>query len=198
MIAAPQPSHYTPEEYLALEAASETKHEYLQDEIYATAGAGNTHILIVANLVGLLRSNLRGSQCGVYPIDAKVFILSQPAYFYPDVVISCHPQDRNCKDDLKFPSVIIEVISNTIENFDCGRKFQAYKTIPSLDYYLLVSQTEMRVDVYQRQGANQWLLTTYGHSDQLQLFTFNFSCPIQDIYEDVPDFFDATDPQSAG
>lgn len=157
------------------------------------AGAGNTHVLIVSNLVGLLRSHLRGSQCGVYASDAKVFIPSQPAYFYPDLVISCHPLDRRRDDGLEFPCLIIEVLSPTTELFDRGRKFQAYQTITSLEYYLLVSQTEMRVDFYQRQGPNQWLLTTCGASDEVSLASLKFICPVTAIYADIPTFENSPD-----
>ncbi|AFY59737.1 hypothetical protein Syn6312_0510 [Synechococcus sp. PCC 6312] len=189
MIANPLPSPYSPEEYLAFEAASETKHEYCQGEIYAMAGASRIHVLITVNLVTLFRQQLRGQPCLPYSNDLKVNVPAAGAYFYPDLVVSCDPRDSRTTDDiLNHPRLVLEVLSPTTETFDRGRKFQAYQTIPSLEYYLLVSQTEMHLDVYQRQGINQWLLTPLGASDQLILPSLNFTCAIADIYEDVPAF----------
>lgn len=201
MIANPLPSQYSPEEYLALEAASEIKHEYFQGQIYAMAGASRVHVLITVNLVSLFRQRLRGQSCLTYSNDIKVNVPAAQAYFYPDLVVSCDSRDNSPNSDiLNYPKLIVEVLSPTTEAFDRGRKFQAYQSIPSLDYYLLVSQTEMRVDVYQRQGPNQWLLTTYGDSDQLLLSTFDFRCAIEDIYEDVPAFPDVANivPDTTG
>ncbi len=194
MIANPLPAQYTPEEYLALEAVSKTKHEYLQGEIYGMAGASNAHVLITVNLVVLLGQQLRGQDCYPYSSALKVKVPGANAYFYPDVVVSCDPRDNHTLSDiLNYPRLVAEVLSPTTESFDRGRKFQAYQTIPSLEHYLLVSQTEMRVDIYQRQGANQWLLTTYGAADHLTLPDLNLVCPIAAIYENIPTLMPAAD-----
>ncbi len=186
MLANSCPAHCTPEDYLAFDAMSQVKHEYFQGQMFAMAGASNTHALIVSNLVGLLRSSLRGSGCGVYAADTNVLIPRVPAYFYPDLVVSCHPKDRQRDDGLEFPCLIVEVLSSSTEAFDRGLKFQAYQTLESLDDYLLVSQTQVRVDLYHREGPNQWLLTSLGPGQSLTIPRHNLVYSLDAIYEDIP------------
>ncbi|AFY59482.1 Uma2 family endonuclease [Synechococcus sp. PCC 6312] len=186
MIAQPQNLTLSPQEYLNLEAASETKHEYYQGEVYAMAGATQAHGLITLNLGTLFRQQLRGQDCRPFVTDIKVNIETGACYFYPDVVVTCDPRDQNLMAALvNYPVLIAEVLSETTESLDRGRKFIAYQKLDSLQYYLLVSQTEARLECYHRQAPQQWLLTTYKTGDTLIIPGLNFTCAIADIYEDV-------------
>lgn len=153
---------YTVEEYLALERASETKHEYFDGEIFDMAGASRAHNRIAANLVQQLSNALDDSPCEVYPSDMRVK-LPTGLYTYPDVSIVCsEPQFEGDRQDVLLnPMVIVEVLSPSTEAYDRGRKFRNYQTIESLREYVLVSQDRMQVEHFARRpGSDQWLLTT--------------------------------------
>ncbi len=169
MIAQPEPLTLSPDEYLAWESGNERKHEYDQGNVYAMAGASQAYGLITLNLGSFLRQQLRGKGCRAFVADIKVNkvnIESGAFYFYPDVVVTCDSRDQNLAASVvNSPILIAEVLSETTENFDRGRKFIAYQKLESLQYYLLISQTNIRVEAYHRQALHQWLLTIYQAGD---------------------------------
>ncbi|MEM9510531.1 MAG: Uma2 family endonuclease, partial [Cyanobacteria bacterium P01_E01_bin.35] len=137
MIASQQDSRLTPEAYLQLEVDSDIKHEYIDGEIYAMGGATDTHVTIALNLAVLLRNHLRNSDCRVYISDMKVKIETKNRFFYPDVMVTCEPQDRENTTYKQFPRLIIEVLSDSTEAFDRGDKFADYQSLSSLQEYVL-------------------------------------------------------------
>ncbi len=106
MIASPQKSYITPEEYLQLEAANTIKHEYIDGEIYAIAGGTDAHVTIARNIFALLLTHVRGSGCRVYISDMKVRIESKNRFFYPDILVTCEAKDRENTTYKKFPCLI--------------------------------------------------------------------------------------------
>jgi Uma2 family endonuclease len=173
------------EEYLQAEQSSLIKHEYRQGMVYAMAGASNTHVLIAGNLFAMLRNHMRGSNCRVYISDTKVHIESIKTYYYPDVVISCDLRDRELKDFLRNPCLVVEVLSDTTEAFDRGDKFNDYRNLESLQEYMLVSQAHKRVECFRKNEAGQWVLYPYNEVDEMYLASIDFRCPIAALYEDV-------------
>jgi Uma2 family endonuclease len=108
----PQPTPYlTPDEYLKLEAESSIKHEYIDGEVFAMAGASDPHVTIALNLASQLLSHLRGRGCRVYISDMKARIESSNRFYYPDVMVTCDLRDRETPNHKKFPCLIIEVLS---------------------------------------------------------------------------------------
>jgi Uma2 family endonuclease len=185
MIANPNFTALSPSEYLAAEAQSLVKHEYRQGEVYAMAGASNHHVLITVNLATLLRTHLRGSGCRIYAADTKVGIEALNIYYYPDVVVSCDERDRTLSDYLLSPALLIEVLSESTEAFDRGDKFSDYRHLNSLQEYVLVSQTQRRVETFRKNPQGQWVLYTFHDGARFYLETLGFSCAIADIYEDI-------------
>ena len=185
MIASPNFSYVLPEEYLRAEQDSPVKHEYRQGLVYAMAGASNAHVLIAVNWVAMLRNHVRGSGCRVYTADTKVRIETVNAYYYPDVAISCDERDRAFKDFLRYPCLLVEVLSETTEAFDRGDKFEDYRHLESLQEYVLVSQTRKRVECFRRNAEGRWVLYAYGETDEIHLASVDFRCAIAAVYEDV-------------
>jgi Uma2 family endonuclease len=185
MIANPNVSYVLPEDYLEAEQDSPVKHEYRQGLVYAMAGASNAHVLITVNLVAMLRNHVRGSGCRVYTTDTKIHIESVESYYYPDIAVSCEQRDREFKDFLRYPCLILEVLSETTEAFDRGDKFEDYRHLESLQEYVLVSQTRKRVECFRRNSEGQWVLYSYGEADEIHLASVDFQCAIADVYEDV-------------
>jgi len=181
------PTYYlTPEEYLALERKAEFKSEYVDGVVYALAGASSRHNLIGANVIINLGGQLKGSPCKVYPSDLKVGVPSSRRFFYPDVSVVCgddeFPDDEN--DVILNPTLIVEVSSETTAAFDRGKKFLSYQQIASLQDYLLVSQDEILVEGYSRQGNDTWLYTKVtGLEGSLTLPSIECKLALKDVYD---------------
>lgn len=154
---------FTEAEYLALESASHTKHEFYRGTIIAMAGASLMHDLIVGNTFISLGNQLRDTPCRVVTSDMRVKVQDLRGYFYPDIKVVCgDPQTTSDNPpSLLNPVVIIEVLSPSTEAFDRGDKFAAYQRIDSLQDYLLVAQDRARIEHYQRQSDQSWLLRVY-------------------------------------
>lgn len=182
--------HYTPAEYLALEREAEIKSEYLDGEIFAMAGASRRHNLISLNIAGELRDRLRDRPCEVYAHDMRLKVRSTGLYTYPDVVTVCgEPEFEDAEvDTLLNPTLVVEVLSKSTENYDRGAKFEHYRTIPSLQAVLLVAQDAVHVVHYARQADGIWLLTeTRDLEDRLELPALGCEMPITEIYARVGD-----------
>lgn len=185
MVANVSYSYISPEDYLKAEETSSIKHEYRQGEVYAMAGASNIHVIIGGNLFAKLRNHLRGSGCQAYISDTKAHIESIDIYYYPDVIVSCDQRDKAFDNFLRYPCLIVEVLSSTTEAFDRGDKFADYRQMESLQEYVLVSQTRMNVECFRRNPEGQWVLYPYRDKDTIHLTSVDFQCAIADLYEDV-------------
>ena len=187
---AQQNAQLSPEEYLDNERASDTKHEYLNGDVFAMAGASRAHNQITSNLVVALGNKLAERPCSVYVSDMKVRTQTKETnkYSYPDVVVTCGDEsfgdDKN--DVLLNPLLIIEVLSESTEAYDRGLKFFHYQLIPSLSDYLLVTQDFCRVEHYQRREDQQWVYSEYHDSqDMVEIATLNCSLTMAEIYRRV-------------
>ncbi|MEC4805266.1 MAG: Uma2 family endonuclease [Jaaginema sp. PMC 1079.18] len=173
----------SPEEYLKLESQSEAKHEYFNGQVYAMAGARGTHNIISGNLYILWRDRLQQSPCQTYFADMKVRLGEGRSFFYPDVVITCDERDDPTQAYVDFPRVVIEVLSDSTESYDRGKKFQEYRTISSLQAYILVSSQEYLVEIFRRTDSDLWLLQTYeGLDATLHLENPDLDIPLSTIY----------------
>lgn len=149
------------------------------------AGANNVHVLIAFNVTSALRNHLRGSGCLTYISNTKAHIESINTYYYPDVMVSCDQRDRAFDNFLRYPCLIVEVLSSTTAAFDRCDKFADYRQINSLQEYVLVSQTRMSVECFRRNSEGQWVLYPYGEVDEIYLTSVNFRSRVVDLDEDV-------------
>jgi Uma2 family endonuclease len=184
MIASPAYDFLSPEDYLALELTSQIKHEYMDGEIFAMAGSSDYHAAIVLNLAAILRGKLRGSGCRVLA-DVKAKTFQRSRYDYPDLMVTCDDRDKLDRYVKQHYKLIIEVLSDSTEAFDRGRKFEDYRRSETLEEYVLVSQDRMNVEVYRRNAAGRWELQAYQTGDLVELASVGVSCAIADLYEDV-------------
>jgi Uma2 family endonuclease len=178
----------TPEQYLEIERAAEYKSEYYEGEMFAMAGAGEAHNVLVGNLIAGLHQQLRSRPCRVYSNDMRVRVRATGLYTYPDVVVVCGERrflDER-RDTLLNPSLLIEVLSPSTEAYDRGRKFESYRSIESLSEYLLVASDRVHVDLYTRQPDGRWLLTSADRlEDSLDLQSAGFRLSLAELYEKV-------------
>jgi len=185
MIAIQQPDYLTSEDYLEVEKLSPVKHEYHDGAIYAMAGASDEHVTIGINLTSLLRSYLRGGNCRVYSSDMKVQIDAVNHYYYPDVMVSCDPRDRQLRFFKKYPTLIIEILSEGTEAKDRGKKFEHYRQLETLQEYGLVCQDRQVVEVFRRDANGLWVLHPFAAGDEVELASLGLRIDIQSLYEDV-------------
>src|ERR1017187_9721416 len=145
-------SYLTPEQYLEIERKAEFKSEYYQGEMFAMSGAREGHNLIVWNLAAELHRQLRKKPCRAYINDMRVRVNAPGLYPSPDVAAVCgEPQflDEN-RDTLLNPSLIVEVLSPSTDAYDRGRKFEHYRSVESVSYFLWVSSERVSVELYTR------------------------------------------------
>ncbi|MFM7581006.1 MAG: Uma2 family endonuclease, partial [Microcystaceae cyanobacterium] len=161
MIALNENSRLAPEDYLKLEEKSLLKHEYIDGEIYAMAGTTDSHNTIALNLAVLIRNHLRGTNCRVYFADIKARLEERNRFYYPDLLVTCDPKDRETPTYKRFPKLIIEILSDSTEAFDRGDKFNDYQALDSLQEYVLVNSKQQRIETYQRDTQNRWLYQSY-------------------------------------
>ncbi len=178
----------TPEEYLEFERKSQEKHEYFNGEIFAMSGAKRNHNKVSTNLSGLVWQHLKGKNCESYSNDMRVFVPKTGLYTYPDVVVACgEPQFKdNVFDTLLNPILLIEVLSDSTEGYDRGKKFQHYRSIESLQEYILVSQSEARVEKYVKTGDGFWLLSeAVGVDSEIEFSSIECRIALAEIYNKI-------------
>lgn len=181
-------SKMTPQEYLEFERKSEEKHEYFNGEVFAMAGAKRRHNVVVWNFGGELRQKLKGKNCEAYPNDMRVFIPATGLYTYPDLVVVCG--EPNFQDDvfdtLLNPILIIEVLSETTENYDRGKKFRHYRSIETLHEYVLVSTDEARIEKFEKTGDGFWFLSeAIGIDSEIELTSIECRIPLAEVYDKI-------------
>lgn len=180
----------TSEEYLASERLAETKSEYFQGEVFAMAGASLNHNRIVINAILSLGNALRGRSCSVLGSDMRLLVSDTGLYTYPDVTVVCGEPilaDKH-RDILTNPLFIVEVLSESTKDYDRGGKFHQYMRIPSLQEYLTVSQTEMRIDQHMRQVDHSWVvreLTPTTANGKVQLRSLGIEIDFAEVYDNV-------------
>lgn len=184
-----QPNRYiSPEEYLNIERKAEIRSEYLNGEIFAMVGASREHNLIVANITRELTQQLKGKPCELYPNDMRVRIPATGLYTYPDVVVVCgEPRFEDAHvDTLLNPTLIIEVLSESTESYDRGKKFSHYQTVGSLIEYLLVAQDEYRIEQYVKQPNEHWLYSDARSSEGfIELSSIQCVLALKEVYDKV-------------
>lgn len=184
-----QPKSYlTPEQYLDLERAAAYKSEYFRGEVFAMAGASPTHVLLVSNIVATLHGQVRRRPCNVYATDLRVKVQASGLYTYPDVVVVCDPLqfDDHHQDTLLNPTLIVEVLSESTQDYDWGGKFTQYRKIPLFAEYVLVAQDECHVEHFVKQADGGWLLAETNQPDAvLTLPSIACTLALSDIYEKV-------------
>jgi Uma2 family endonuclease len=184
----PKPQ-YSFEDWLAVERESaETKSEYSDGEVFAMTGASEAHNLIVMNVGASLNFQMKGRPCRVYASDLKLRIDAANEGRYPDLMALCG--DRvyydGRRDTLLNPALIVEVLSPSTEAYVRGKKSDAYRSVPSLKDLLLLSQHEVRAELYTRMPDGRWLLADYrGLSESVPLESVGCTLALAEVYDKV-------------
>jgi Uma2 family endonuclease len=183
-------TRYTLEEYFKIDSGSEIRHEYVQGQIIDMAGGTDRHSQITFNLIGELRSRLRGKPCQGRDGNLRVRFGRKVIYGYPDALIVCgQPQFDPVaagNTTLLNPRALIEVLSETTEGYDRGLKFQRYREIESFEEYVLIAQDRPSIEVYRRQPSGLWTLQPYlGVEATAGIFSAEIELPLAEIYAGI-------------
>lgn len=195
---------FTEEEYFALESESDERHEYINGEIYDRAVASEQHLTLTTNLIGLLHMQTRGAGrrgCHFYANEACVqaFVRSSTpkdfrlpkrvAYYFPDVVALCGESEYREERGLPVllnPALIIEVLSLSPQAFDSSEKAEDYRSLPSVQDFVLIAQEKMHIVHYARTGSNTWQLAELSAPDDvLTLNSISCTLTLAQIYDEV-------------
>ncbi len=195
MIATPDRLPMSPAAYLPWEEQQELRYEYLDGMVYprhdilGMAGGTVPHNDIALNLYTALRVPMRQRGCRVNVADVKVCINPENrengAFFYPDLLVSCHPQDLTALKFVQYPTVLVEVLSPAAESYDRGAKFAQYRRLESLREYVLVSSDRINIELFRLNDRRRWELIPYGAGSNLELPSLNFSCPVELLYDGI-------------
>ena len=174
---------------MALErAAVGVKSEFCDGEMFAMAGGTRRHSKISTNLAREFGNKLLDHRCQPFNTDLRVKIEATGLYTYPDLSVVCgedHHVDEEM-DTLINPTVIVEVLSDSTEGYDRGKKFEHYRQIPSLQEYILVSQTQPRIEQFIRQASNEWLLReAFGLNATLSLPSLEIAIALAEVFRNV-------------
>lgn len=184
----PQPkTPFGPDDYLAWEQEQAFRNEYVDGEVFAMSGASDAHATVAGNLFVALHGLLRGTPCKAFMADMKVRVEAANSFFYPDILVTCDPRDRGPEAShvKQHPVLVIEVLSPSTEAYDRGNKFAAYRLLPSLKEYVLVSIEERRIEVFRRDDTGHWVLYPFAADENLALASVDFQCPLAELFEGV-------------
>ena len=172
------------DQYLSWEEAQPSRHELIDGNVFAMTGGSTAHGAVGLTLLALLRDHLKGSPCRVFWPDVKLRIGEES--FYPDVKVSCAPGDLINAQYIERPVLIIEVLSPGTEDYDRGRKFDAYRQIVDLKEYLLVDPDLLTIELRRKIGPDQWQFFDLDQNARLDLQSVGFTCDAATLFADLP------------
>lgn len=180
------PSGFSPQDYLAIEQENTIRHEYRRGLVYAMAGGSDDHSRLSINLLTEINLHLRDSDCQFFSGDVKVNY-ADDFFYYPDAFVTCDRRDQKDRYVKRYPKLIAEVLSPSTEEFDRGMKFEDYQSLDSLEEYVLISQTEMRVECRRRVASNrnQWETELYRLGERVNLKSIGLEVTVADLYRGI-------------
>jgi Uma2 family endonuclease len=156
-------------EYLAWERQQAGKHEFFEGEVFAMAGGSPRHNALCVRVAEALRAATRGRGCEVFSSDQRIGLGER--YVYPDLTVVCGrvALQPGTTDNIVNPAILVEVLSVSTEQYDRGLKWEGYQRLESLTDYLLVSQSELRIEHFRREAAGLWLYRAHGPGERVVL-----------------------------
>jgi len=170
----------TEHDYLQGELVAKTKHEFIDGDVYAMAGASEYHNLLSGNIFAELKNQLKYTPCRTFIADMKVKVAND--FFYPDVMVVCQ-QDNDFDYYKQSPVIIVEVLSKSTRKFDKTAKRLKYQSIPTLEEYVLIEQTIGEIEVFRRK--EYWQSSYYYLGDAITFESLGITVLVEDIYYQV-------------
>jgi Uma2 family endonuclease len=178
---------FSAEDYLAWEPTQLDRHEFLDGEVFAMAGAEDRHVTVAGNLYIALRQHLSGSPCRTYMSDMRLQVAAANSYFYPDVLVTCSARDQASPVVKTEPKLIIEVLSYSTAAYDRGLKFSHYRSLASLEEYVLIDLDTRITDVYRKGPDGLWVLHPFARGESVSLASVALEVTTAQLFADVLD-----------
>lgn len=179
---------FSVEEYLSLEETAHSRSEFVDGEIFSMSGGSLEHNRLTRNLLGELYIALKGKKCEVLPSDIRLHLRAHQVFTYPDLLVVCGKPRllKNRRDTVTDATLIVEVLSPSTQDYDRTEKFRIYRSLPSFQEYLLVSQDAVRLEQHRRQAPGQWLMTEHTNLDEeVGLSSIGVSLTLRSVYAGV-------------
>lgn len=174
-------------DYLAWEADEPERHEFLDGEVFAMAGAEDRHVTVGGNLYMALRQHLSGSPCRTYMSDMRLHVAAANSYFYPDVLVTCSATDQASALVKTEPKLIAEVLSPSTAAYDRGLKFSHYRRLASLEEYVLIDLDTRNIDCYSKGSDGLWVLHPFAKGEAITLASVALSLTSAQLFAEVPE-----------
>lgn len=176
-------SHISAADYLAQENDGNWRHEYVDGVIYAMAGASERHNLVRGNLAAILNNHLPET-CKVFSAEMKLQFVrdTRERYYYPDVFVTCDPNDRD-SHSRKTAVLVVEVLSDSTERVDRTEKFDTYTAIPTILEYGLLSQDAMELELFRRRTG--WQREFYQRDNTVTLESVDLTISVSTLYRRI-------------
>jgi len=177
---------YTYADYVALEAISTSKHEFLDGEIYAMAGGSEEHSALAAEMVRVLGNAVGDRPCRVHTSDLRIYVEAVGLATFPDGSVICGPMQQHDPSPTATalnPMILVEVTSDSSEDYDTGPKLEYYRTIPTLREYVVVSHRERRITVHNRGGTDDaWTTRVAIRGGRVEVSSLSAELIVDEIY----------------
>jgi Uma2 family endonuclease len=178
---------FTAADYLAWEAGQLDRHEFLDGEVFAMAGAEDRHVTVSMNVAFALRQHLSGSPCRTYMSDMRLHIAAANSYFYPDVLVTCSALDLASALVKTEPKLIVEVLSPSTAAYDRGLKFSHYRRLASLEEYVLIDLDTRSTDCYRKGADGLWVLHPFARGEAVSLASVALELSAEQLFAEVPE-----------
>lgn len=176
---------YTYADYVALEMISADKHEFLDGEIYAMAGGSEEHSALASAMGWALRNAVGNHPCRVHTSDLRIYVESAGLATFPDASVICGPlqqHDPSPRATALNPAILVEVTSDSSEDYDAGTKLEFYRTIPTLREYIIVSHRERRITVHARGLDDAWTTRVARKAERIEVPSLHAELAVDEIY----------------
>lgn len=167
-------------EYFAILEQSKGRYELIDGQMYAMTGGSRNHHRLIRKLSRLLDTHLEHGSCEV--LSEFMLRMTNTDYFFPDLLVECDAYD-DVRDYATKPKMIIEVLSESTMNYDLSGKFEKYKTLESLEEYVIVQQSCIGINIFRK--ADDWRVTRYSQGDEVEFKSIDLTVPIAEIYDRI-------------
>ena len=175
----------TANDFLAWDATLTERHEFVDGEVFAMAGAEDRHVTVCGNVYIALRQHLSGTPCRTFMSDMKLHVAAANSYFYPDVVVTCSATDQASALVKAEPLLLVEVLSPSTAAYDRGEKFARYRRLGSLQEYVLIDIDTRCTDLYRKGADGMWVLHPFDKGQTVHLASVNVDISAEQLFAEV-------------
>jgi Uma2 family endonuclease len=182
---AAEKTKFSAADFLVWDETQTIRHEFFHGEVFAMAVGSDNDATVILNVAVAVRQHLKGTPCRVLTQGVKLHVQKANSYFYPDVFVTCSEKDAKERLIKSEPKLVVEVLSPSTTAFDRGYKFEAYRSLPTLQEYVLIDPETQTAEVYRRSANEEWILRAFPSGQGLTLQSLDLAISASDLFADV-------------